>query len=155
MTGEGLILLVIVVVIVIVVLCVSRKDNMYLKKGLEKEGRINEGLSYSFGFPTKYEYGYSRYPIYDYGRGYGMYPGYGAWGTPYPYYPQGHGPGTWYTPSIIRRQERRRRQRDRKMYTARCYDADEDDDCIPGYRNTGKDTDGDNIDDEWECCRRR
>lgn len=153
MAGIGLILL-IAVVIVIVILCFSQKDDMYFKKGLNRGGKINEGLSYSFGFPTKYDYGYSRWPIYDYGRGYSVYPGYGAWVSPYPYYPQGYGPGTWYTPASIRRQERRRREKEKKMYTARCYDADEDDDCLPGYRNFGKDTDKDGVDDDWQCCRK-
>ncbi len=154
MAGEGLILL-IVVVVVIVILCFSKKDGITFKKGLRKFEGMNEDLSYSFGFPTKYDYGYGgRYPAYGYGHGYARYPGYGAWGTPYPYRPQGYGRGTWYTPSIIRRQERRRRQREKKMYTARCYDADEDDDCLPGYRNIGEDTNNDGDDDDWECCRR-
>ena len=126
---------------------------MYFKKGLKKGGGINEALSYSFGFPTEYDYGYSRYPLYDYGRGYSVYPGYGSGGLPYPYYPQGYGMGTWYTPNSIRMQEKRRRQQDKKMFTAPCYDAHKDDGCLPGYLNFGKDTDKDGVHDDWECCR--
>ena len=149
---DGCLILLIVAAAVAIILCFSSNDNITFKKGLRKLEGIDEDLSYSFGFPTKYDYGYDRYPIYGYGHGYSRYPGYGAWGTPYAYQPQGYGPGTYYTPSSIRRQERKDW---RKQFTARCYDADEDDDCLPGYSNRGKDTDSDGVDDDWECCRRR
>nr|QBK85988.1 MAG: hypothetical protein LCMAC101_05830 [Marseillevirus LCMAC101] len=148
MTGTGLILL--IAVVVIVILCFSRTNDNF-KNDLNKMEGMDEDLSYSFGFPTSYNYGY---PPYGYGHGYSQYPGYGAWGVPYAYQSQGYGPGTWYTPPGIRRQERRRRTQDRSQWTAPCYDADEDDDCLPGYQNQGNDTDGDGVDDDWECCRR-
>ena len=151
MDGQGLILLILVVV-VIIILCFSKKDNITFKKGLRKIEGIDEDLSYSFGFPTSYTD--ARYPNYGYGHGYGRYPGWGAWGTPYPYRPQGYGRGTWYTPPSIRRQEKRRRQREKKMYTPPCYSASETDGCLRGYKNFGKDTDNDGVYDKWNCCRR-
>lgn len=118
---------------------------------------------YSFGFPTRYDYAYG-YPVqssfregtYSPYSPYGMYPAYaqGAAGNiawMYPYHPIGYGPNTTYRPRYWREAEKHRR----KMFTARCYDTTEYDDCRPGYRKFGKDTTGDGEKDEWKCCRRR
>ena len=147
MTGLGLFLLFVTIVIVIYCFKDSRKDNTISKK---IEG-IDEDLSYSFGFPTRYDDGL---PVRGYGTGYNQYPGYGAWDYPYVYHPQGYGPGAWYTPPSIRRREREERRRLRSQWTARCYSADKEDDCLPGYRNHGIDTDEDGANDKWKCCRR-
>ena len=75
MTGLGLFLLVVTIVIVICCFKGSRKDNGTLKKNVKKIEGIDEDLSYSFGFPTRYDDGL---PVRGYGTGYSQYPGYGA-----------------------------------------------------------------------------
>jgi len=156
MAGTGLILLIAAVVVIIVISRLSRTDDNY-EKVLNKTEGMDEDLSYSFGFPTHQDYGMPVLPPYynyNYGYGHGYSQNVGYWNTPYDF-PQGYGPGAWYTPKSIRQQEKRMRQKEKSLWTGRCYDTHQHDGCLGGYRNRGIDDDKDGKDDRWECCRRQ